>query len=93
METQNNIFIYFGIVLGIFMLASILEEMLLVPKIMEANNGMNPVIMILAVSIWAYVLGLLGVLIAVPLTSLIITYVKRFIFENISEPPIKTIDS
>jgi len=82
METQNNFFIFFGIVLGIFIVMSIIEELLLIPKIMEANIGMNPVIMILAVSLWTYVLGLFGVLIAIPFTSLIITYVKRIVFKD-----------
>lgn len=93
METQNNFFIYFGIVLGIFIVMSIIEEMLLIPKIMEANIGMNPVIMILAVSLWTYIFGLLGVLIAIPLTSLIITYVKRFVFQNNDEKAILSPDS
>ncbi len=82
METQNNFFIFFGIVLGIFIAMSILEELLLTPKIMEANIGMNPVIMILAVSLWTYVLGLFGVLIAIPLTSLMMTYAKRIVFNE-----------
>lgn len=82
METQNSFFIYFGIIVGFFVLMSILEEIVLIPNIMEANIGMNPVIMILAVSVWTYIFGLFGVLIAIPLTSLMITYVKRFVFEN-----------
>jgi len=82
METQNSFFIYFGIVVGIFVLMSIVEEMWLTPNIMESNIGMNPVVMILAVSVWTYVFGLFGVLIAIPLTSLIITYIKRFVFEK-----------
>jgi len=85
LETQNSFFIYFGIVIGIFIVMSIIEEMLLIPKIMEANIGMNPVIMILAVSVWTYIFGLFGILIAIPLTSLIITYLKRFIFESNTE--------
>lgn len=93
METQNNFFIIFGIVIGIFIIMSIVEEMVLVPNIMEANIGMNPVIMILAVSVWAYILGLFGVLIAIPLTSLIITYVKRFVFGSKLQKPVKTVGS
>lgn len=93
METQNNFFIYFGIVLGIFVVMSIVEEIWLTPNIMEAHIGMNPVIMILAVSVWTYVFGLFGVLLAIPLTSLIIIYVKRFIFEHRGDNSTITIDS
>lgn len=86
-ETQNSFFVYFGIVLGIFVLMSVVEEIWLTPNIMEARIGMNPVIMVLSVSVWAYVFGFLGVLIAIPLTSLILTYIKRFVFENKDEKP------
>jgi predicted PurR-regulated permease PerM len=82
METQHNFFIFFGFVVGIFIVMSIIEELILIPKIMEANIGINPVIMIVSVSLWTYVLGLFGVLIAIPLTSLIITYVKRIVFNE-----------
>lgn len=82
METQNNFFIYFGIIAGIFIMMSIIEELWLTPNIMEAHIGMNPVIMILAISVWTYLLGLLGFLVAIPLTSLMITYLKRFVFEE-----------
>lgn len=93
METQNNFFIFFGIVAGIFIVMAIVEEAILIPNIMEANIGMNPVIMILAVSVWTYILGLFGILIAIPLTSLMITYVKRFVFEQKMVKSVKTVDS
>lgn len=82
MESGHPFYVYFGIVVGIFVLASILEETLLIPKIMEKNIGMNPVIMVLAVSVWGYVFGLMGILIAIPLTSLMMIYVKRIVFQE-----------
>ena len=53
--------------------------------IMEKNIGMNPVVMILALSVWSFVLGLPGLLIGVPLTSLIIIYAKRFFLEPFTQ--------
>lgn len=82
MESGHPFYLYFGIVLGLFIVASILEETLLIPKIMEKNIGMNPVIMVLAVSVWGYIFGLMGVLIAIPLTSLMMIYVKRIVFQE-----------
>ncbi len=76
-ETGYSFIILYGIVMGIFIVASIIEELVLTPKIMEKNIGMNPVIMILALSIWGYVLGLPGLLLGVPITSLMIIYFKR----------------
>ena len=77
-EYSQSFLLLFGIVVGVFILASILEELLLIPWIMERNIGMNPVIMILAASIGSYLFGMVGALIGVPLASLAIIYVKRY---------------
>jgi predicted PurR-regulated permease PerM len=77
-ENDQSFLLLFGVVLGVFILASILEEAILTPWIMEKNIGMNPVIMILALSAWSYLFGLKGLLIGIPMTSLIIIYTKRY---------------
>ncbi|MFT4780279.1 MAG: putative PurR-regulated permease PerM [Flavobacteriales bacterium] len=84
-ENPHSFLFYFGIVLGVFVLASIVEELLLTPLIMEKHIGMNPVIMVLALAVWGYVLGTPGLLIGIPLTSLFIIYVKRYIVPIVSD--------
>ena len=79
MENNNNFFIYFGIILGIFILSSLLEELVLYPRIMNKTVTMNPVIIMLSLSVWGYLLGLFGVLIALPLTSLVLSYIKQIL--------------
>ena len=44
-----------------------------------------PVIMVLALSLWGYVMGLTGILIGIPLTSLLIIYFKRFVWPAVQE--------
>lgn len=68
-----------GIISFTFILASVIEEVFLIPRIMEANIGLNPVLMVLGLSFWTYTLGTTGVLIGIPLSSLAIIYLKRFI--------------
>lgn len=68
-----------AIVLGLFIVANILEEAFLIPRIMERHIGLNPVIMVFGLSFWTYTLGTLGVIIGIPLTSLALIYLKRFI--------------
>lgn len=79
METNNNFFIYFGIISGVFILSSFLEELVLYPRIMNRTVTMNPVIIMLSLSVWGYLLGIFGVLIALPLTSLVLSYVKQIL--------------
>ncbi|MEI6143569.1 MAG: AI-2E family transporter [Mariniphaga sp.] len=77
-EGNHGFLFYYGIATGVFVLASIIEEMVLNPLIMEKNMGMNPAIMVLALSVWGYAMGIPGLLVAIPLTSLILIYVKRY---------------
>ena len=80
-EGSHGFLIYYGIATGTFILASLIEELILNPLIMEKNMGMNPTIMVLALSVWGYALGIPGLLLAIPLTSLILIYVKRYFLE------------
>lgn len=91
-EGNHSFLLFFGIIIGIFILASVLEELVLTPWIMEKNIGINPVIMVLALSIWSYLLGLPGLLIGIPLTSLTIIYFKRFILPSYNKTLLKQKD-
>jgi predicted PurR-regulated permease PerM len=78
-EQAQSFLFFFGISTGVFVLASIIEEALLIPRIMEKNIGMNPVIMVLGLSFWTFTLGNLGILIGIPITSLVLIYTKRYL--------------
>lgn len=85
-ENNQSFLLYFGIVASVFLVASLIEELVLNPWIMEKNIGMNPVIMILAISVWGYLLGMQGLLLGIPITSLMIIYFKRYFlnsFQNV----------
>lgn len=84
-ENEQSFLLLFGTVVGVFVLASLIEELLLTPWVMEKNIGMNPVIMVLALSVWSYLLGMPGTLIGIPMTSLLIIYVKRHILPSYKE--------
>jgi len=78
-EHPQSFVFFFAIAAGTFVIASLIEELILIPRIMERNIGMNPVIMVLALSFWTFSLGSIGLLLAIPLTSLIIIYIKRYL--------------
>jgi predicted PurR-regulated permease PerM len=84
-EKGQSFLLLFGIVVGLFISASLIEELVLTPWIMEKNIGMNPVIMVLALSVWGYLLGMPGTFIGIPITSLLIIYVKRHILPSYKE--------
>jgi len=78
-ENSPSFLFFFSIAAGVFVVASIIEEALLIPRIMEKNIGMNTVIMVLSLSFWTFSLGPIGILLAIPLSSLIIIYSKRYL--------------
>ncbi len=84
-ETNGSFFLYFGIIFGIFILSSILEELVLFPKIMKNVSSMNPVIMMVSVSVWSFLLGTFGLLIALPLTSVLLLYTDQLLTYLINE--------
>ena len=46
---------------------------------MGKTMGLNPVILLLSLSIWGALLGFIGLIIALPLTTLIIAYWQRYV--------------
>ncbi len=59
-----------------YILIQMLENQILVPKIMERAVGLNPVIVIIGVSIGANLMGVVGALLAIPFISFVIVIFK-----------------
>lgn len=60
-------------VILIYIIIQLLENNLIVPKIMERAVGINPIIVIIAVSIGAALMGVIGALLSIPFISFIIS--------------------
>lgn len=79
-EQNQSFFLFFGIIAAVFILVSILEELVLYPRIMEDIDGINPAIFILFAGIWSHIFGgVVGTFIALPLTSIALIYADRLI--------------
>lgn len=64
---------------AVFIIVQAIQDLLLVPKIMGHAMGLKPAIILLSLSVWGSLLGLVGMIIALPLTSLMISYYKRYV--------------
>lgn len=60
----------------IFLVIQQLENHLIVPKVMQKTVGLNPIVIILVVLIGAKLGGILGVLVAIPLTAGVSEFLK-----------------
>jgi predicted PurR-regulated permease PerM len=65
----------------VFIVIQTIEDMILTPKIMGKITGLNPAIILLALSVWGSLMGMVGMIIALPVTTLMISYYKRFVLE------------
>lgn len=78
-DTGQNFWIIFGSAVGLFILVQIITDMVVTPKIMGKAMGLNPAILLLSLSVWGTLLGFIGLIIALPLTTLIIAYWQRYV--------------
>ncbi|WP_449039089.1 AI-2E family transporter [Parabacteroides goldsteinii] len=88
-ETGQNFWLIFGSGLLILGIVQCIQDLYLTPRIMGKAMGLNPAIILLSLSIWGTLLGFIGLIIALPLTTLCLSYYKRFILleEDIIAPP------
>jgi len=79
LETGTNLWMVMGLTGLVFVVIQIIQDTLLVPKIMGRVTGLSPAIILLSLSIWGKLLGVFGLLIALPLTCLLLAYYRRFV--------------
>jgi predicted PurR-regulated permease PerM len=79
LETGTNLWMVMGLTGLVFVVIQIIQDTLLVPKIMGRVTGLSPAIILLSLSIWGKLLGFFGLLIALPLTCLLLAYYRRFV--------------
>lgn len=78
-DTGQNFWVIFLSAFAVFCVVQVIMDMVVTPKIMGKAMGMNPAILLLSLSVWGTLLGFIGLIIALPLTTLLMAYWKRYI--------------
>ena len=78
-ETGQNFWLILISALSVFIIAQAIQDIILTPKIMGKAIGLPPFLILLSLSVWGYVLGIIGMIIALPLTTIFFSYYKRYI--------------
>jgi predicted PurR-regulated permease PerM len=84
LETGQSIWISLGATALVFAIIQLIQESILIPKIMNKVTGLHPAIILLSLSIWGSLLGLAGLILALPISTLLLSYYKRFINKEIN---------
>ena len=79
LETNQNVWFVIGLTLLVFIVVQGLQDGFLVPKIMGDVTGLSPAVILLSLSIWGKLLGVFGLIIALPMTAILVAYYKRFL--------------
>ncbi len=81
-DTGESFWIIMLGALIVFAVVQAIQDTILTPKIMGKVMGLNSAIILLSLSIWGALLGILGMIIALPMTTLLITYYQRYIIKD-----------
>jgi predicted PurR-regulated permease PerM len=78
-ETGRPVWVVMLCIAAVFIMVQTIQDMVLVPKIMGDVTGMGPAWILLSLSVWGSLLGFVGMIIALPVTTLLVSYYKRFV--------------
>ena len=87
-DTGQNFWVIFASATAVFIVVQAITDMVLTPKIMGKAMSLNPAVILLSLSVWGALLGFIGLIIALPLTTLIIAYYQRYVTkEDVAQSP------
>lgn len=78
-QTGEPFWALLGSVILVYFVIQCIIDLVLVPRIMGKAMGLNPALILLSLSIWGSFMGIVGMIIAIPLTTLLLSYYQQFI--------------
>ncbi len=81
-DTGQNFWWILICALLVFCIVQVIQDGIIVPKVMGKITGLNPAIILLSLSVWGALIGVVGMIIALPCTSVLLAYYKRYIKEG-----------
>jgi predicted PurR-regulated permease PerM len=78
-DTGQSFWMIMLLALIVFAVVQVIQDTILTPKIMGHVTGLNSAIILLSLSIWGSLLGILGMIIALPMTTLLINYYQKYV--------------
>lgn len=84
-ETGQSFWLLIGSALLVYIVVQIIQDTIVTPRIMGHIMGLSPAIILLALSIGAAIGGIGGLIVALPITTLSMTYYKRYVIKETGE--------
>lgn len=80
--TGGSYWVIFWESMAVYIIVQCIQDLILTPKIMGKAMGLNPAIILLALSVWGSLLGFMGLIVALPLTTLLLSYYNQYVIER-----------
>ena len=77
--TGGNFWALCGWTTVVYCVVQAFQDLYLTPRIMGKYMAINPVLILLSLSVWGALLGFVGLIIALPLTALLLSYYKQYV--------------
>lgn len=84
-QTGESFWALIAMVAAIYIGIQCIIDLFLTPRIMGKAMGLNPAVILLSLSIWGSLMGLVGMIIAIPMTTLLLSYYQEFIGNSDTE--------
>lgn len=81
-SSGGDFWVIFWEAMAVYVIVQCIQDLFLTPKIMGKAMGLNPAIILLSLSIWGSLLGFMGLIIALPLTTLLLSYYNLYVVER-----------
>ncbi len=78
-STGGNFWVIFWESMAVYVVVQCIQDLILTPRIMGKAMGLNPAIILLSLSIWGSLLGFMGMIIALPMTTLVLSYYDQYV--------------
>lgn len=91
-STGVDFWVIFWESMAVYIVVQCIQDLFLTPRIMGKAMGLNPAIILLSLSIWGSLLGFMGLIVALPLTTLLISYYNTYVVERYSRHQITPSD-
>lgn len=87
-DTGESFWWILACALLVFCVVQVIQDVFIVPKVMGKITGLNPAIILLSLSVWGALMGIVGMIIALPCTTIMLSYYKRYIKKREGEESI-----
>ncbi|HBE55459.1 MAG TPA: AI-2E family transporter [Prevotellaceae bacterium] len=92
-ESGQSFWVIMACALAVFAVVQGIQDMILTPRIMGRAMGLKPAVILLSLSVWGSLLGFIGLIIALPLTTLLLSYYRRFVLKESPVPAVASDDT